>query len=244
MQINFPKADDASQSNPRFKPPPTFETLEVLYIDESSVPGPAPKDELERIRTMVQGKPFNLTVLKLEDVFKPSPSATTVSLGSTQLSTISTSIAPSSASSFDSLQQFLSPALHSPTSLSSLLHSLRRRLILAYAKEHLFELILTGESATRIAVQTIAGMAEGRGWSLGEETGNEWEVDVGVEDERVRVVRPLGLMLQSELEWFARLRGLQWIEEEKRVGGEGREESKKGMSIDALTRGKTHSAPL
>lgn len=38
-QYNFTPLDDPSQTNPRFKPPPTFESLEVLYVDESGVPG-------------------------------------------------------------------------------------------------------------------------------------------------------------------------------------------------------------
>lgn len=34
---------------------------------------------------------------------------------------------------------------------------------------------MTGETATRVAVKVLSGMAEGRGFNMGEEVGMEWE---------------------------------------------------------------------
>ena len=39
MQQYWPKENHPSQTNARFKPPQAFESLEVVYIDESGVPG-------------------------------------------------------------------------------------------------------------------------------------------------------------------------------------------------------------
>lgn len=36
-------------------------------------------------------------------------------------------------------------------------------------------MLVTGETATRVAVKVLSGMAEGRGFNMGEEVGMEWE---------------------------------------------------------------------
>lgn len=81
-------------------------------------------------------------------------------------------------------------------------------------------------------------MTEGRGWALGEEVGAEWES----EDGRVLVIRPLGLALAKEVEYFLDRSGLEevgWVDgeegiERERLEGE-RDVKKKG--IGRLTEG-------
>lgn len=90
---------------------------------------------------------------------------------------------------------------------------------------------MTGENAGRVAVKTLAGMAEGRGWSLGEEVGVSWEVEG-----ELLVARPVSGILGKEVEYYARVKELRWVEmESPRTAMEG-EARRKG--IEALTEGE------
>ncbi|ORY76238.1 hypothetical protein BCR35DRAFT_353399 [Leucosporidium creatinivorum] len=202
---SFTRPDDPSLSNPRFKPPPTFESLEILYVDESGVPGFGP-DRTEEVRALVAETPFPFRSIKLESIFTPSTTTFSTSYSTPSLLTSTSTSTP--LDPLTSLLSFLSPSTHSPTSLaslhSSLLHSLLRREALSSG----CEILLTGETANRVAIQTIAGMAEGRGFSMGEEVGCEWEASEE-EGGGLLVARPLSSILLKEVTYYARIRELE-----------------------------------
>jgi hypothetical protein len=56
-------AEDAKKGEPRI-----FSTIEVVYIDESGVPGYG-VDNIAEIRKIVEAFGYDLIILKLEDVF-------------------------------------------------------------------------------------------------------------------------------------------------------------------------------
>ena len=229
--------------NPRFKPPPTFESLEVLYIDESGLPGFgvsqtlglsmlkcsyifAQPDRTEEIRNIVSSTSFAFRSVKLEAIF--ADATLSASYASPSLTASSST---SSATPLDQLRALLSPSRHSTTSLaalrSSLLHALMRR----EAVNAGCEVLLTGETATRVAIKTIAGMSEGRGFSMGEEVGSEWDLA----EERLLVCRPLSSVLLKELVYYCRMRELRWLTMQRPETGV---EAKKA-GIEALTEGES-----
>ena len=243
MKPYLPAAElAASSSNPRYTPPPTFAGIEVVFVDESGVPGFEVRrdcleylqllnvllqdtDRTEETRAIVEAAGFPFLALKLEDVFSspgnslsmdlttPSPSFLAPHLLSNPLTDLLSRPSTSSSTPISSLSSLLAP--HSTTSRtalhSSLLHSLLRRT--ACSRSH--ELLVTGETATRIAIKTLAGMAEGRGWGMGEEVGASWE------EGGLRIVRPLGLCLAKEVVYFGRAKGV-----------EGRVEVRPGTAVE------------
>lgn len=186
-------------------------------------------DRTEEVRAIVeQSTPFPFRSVKLESVFEASTSLST-SLSSPSLP--STSSGSPTATPLESLNALLSPITHSPTSLTALHAALLQSLLRKEATASGCEILLTGENAGRVAVKTLAGMAEGRGWSLGEEVGVSWEVEGGL-----LVARPVSGMLGKEVEYYAGVKGLRWVEmESPRTAMEG-EARRKG--IEALTEGE------
>lgn len=94
-----------------------------------------------------------------------------------------------------------------PTSSTSLHHSLLHSLLRLTAAERGHSILLSGETATRIAVRTLSGVAEGRGWGLGEEVAGEWGRETNIPDEDLRIVRPLGGVGLTELNEWGKLKG-------------------------------------
>lgn len=65
-------------------------------------------------------------------------------------------------------------AMQSSTSRASVHSALLQHAFSAVARERKHDVVLTGESATRIAIKALSGLSLGRGWSLGEETTGSW----------------------------------------------------------------------
>ncbi|GAA6037453.1 hypothetical protein JCM8097_008194 [Rhodosporidiobolus ruineniae] len=192
---------------------PSFGECEVVYVDQSGVTGePKRTDEIRRI--VEDAAPsFRFTVLKLEDVYSSSsPSASlTASFSSPTIPLAPSSSSPSSSSTSNPLTALTAHLI--PTARSSLLHSLLLPLLLRHARNTGAEVLLLGDSATRVAVNTLRGMSEGRGWSAGEEAAG-WFVDRSApsspakegeeDDDAVLVVRPLALAFRKEVQFFNR----------------------------------------
>ncbi|GAA5926637.1 hypothetical protein JCM1841_003189 [Sporobolomyces salmonicolor] len=245
-QADEPTADSkGKQRKKHSRHPPAFAECEVVYVDESGLPGHG-EDHTEEIRRIVETTtPFTFVPLKLEDVFAPSSSPVfDTSLLSSSLP--SSPLPSSSSSSLSALSQLHSlftrnPALSSTSSTAlrtALLSSLLRRT----ARQRGAEVLLLGDSGTRIGIKILAGMAQGRGFSAGEEVASEY-VDrsegAGCE---VLVVRPLALSLAKEVVYYGKTKGLETVtvlNEEtsvagmNRLGGEGRKDVKK-RGIEAL----------
>ncbi|GAA5897843.1 hypothetical protein JCM6882_005093 [Rhodosporidiobolus microsporus] len=196
--------------------PPAFSECEVVFVDESSVPGYG-EDRTAEVRRIVEETApfFRFTALKLEDVFSttasPSSPLLRTSFASTSLPSISLSPAaptPESATAKDRLLALLSPILLSPTSRASLQSSLLSTLLRSHAVHTSgAETLLLGTSATRISIVTLSGMAEGRSWSAGEEVAAHYVDRSAGADKPLLVVRPLALTLAKEVAYYSRTVG-------------------------------------
>lgn len=113
----------------------------------------------------------------------------------------------STASPAEELRRLLSPALHSATSMASLHSAILQSLLRQTAKKLDCDILLTGESATRLATKCISGMACGRGFSLGEEMTSEWHVEVSP-GQLLLISRPMSLLLSKELAFYLRIKSL------------------------------------
>lgn len=177
---------------------------------------------------LVEAAGFTFVPLKLASIFDAP--ALSASLLSPTLPLCSTNTASTTLSTlFEPLP---------PTSLASLRSSLVQSLLrrTAVARQH--EILLTGETATRVAIKTISGMAEGRGWALGEEVGVEYEAEEG----QMMVVRPLSFSLQMEVEFYLEqmnLGAVAWIDgsAEKAVERDAGDKDVKKKGIERLTEG-------
>ncbi|KAK4703805.1 cytoplasmic tRNA 2-thiolation protein 2, partial [Phenoliferia sp. Uapishka_3] len=207
------------ERDPRDRSAPNYTAIEVAYVDETGVPGAV--DHTEEARALVEAAGLIFVPLKLSSIFD-SPALST-SLSSTSLPLSFDKSAPTSLSAlFASL---------SPTSLASLRSSLVQSLLRRTAVARNHEILLTGETATRVAIKVIAGMAEGRGFALGEEVGAEFEAEEG----KVTVVRPFSLALQMEVNLFlelAELKGKGWED-----GSAGKEEARQAGDRDVKKKG-------
>ena len=87
-------------------------------------------------------------------------------------------------------------AIFTPTSKADLDSVLLTRLVVGYAKSLGCETVVWGDSDTRLAAKTLAGVAKGRGASL------TWSVSDGMSPWGVAFDFPLRDLSQSELEQF------------------------------------------
>lgn len=202
------------------------------------------EDRTEEIRRLVESTTpfFSLTVLKLEDVFDPSSSSSTSAPLNTSFASPSLPSTPSSTSSAsprDQLLSLLSPSLVSPSSRDSLHSSLLSTLLRSHARRSGAETLLLGDSATRVAIRTLANMSSGRGFSAGEEVAAHYVDRAGGDAAPLLVVRPFSLALAKEIVYFSRatreggLESLMMRNPETSVGGEG----EKAAPVDVKKRG-------
>ncbi|BGP03696.1 hypothetical protein RTG_03237 [Rhodotorula toruloides ATCC 204091] len=231
---------------------PVFAELEVVFVDESSVPGEV--DATADFRRIVQGAtPFaRFTALRLEDVFASAYSSAlplSVSTVAPSLPVIPPSASASASSTDNSdsrrthLVSLLSYPSLSPTSLASLRTALRSSLILSHVRHSSSStaVLLLGDSGTRSAITTLSGMSLGRGFSIGEESGAEYlavsrDEAVTADGQKssageVLVVRPLVHATLGEVEHYCNLMGLETLWAQKRSAAE---ESAKKKTIQGL----------
>jgi hypothetical protein len=81
-------------------------------------------------------------------------------------------------------------------------------------------------------------MAEGRGFSMGEEVGCEWEASE--EGLGLLVARPLSSILLKEVLYYARIRELEILTMRRPETGV----EPKNAGIEALVQGESFSSPL
>ncbi|GAA6021593.1 hypothetical protein JCM10207_005078 [Rhodosporidiobolus poonsookiae] len=226
-------ADDADSSKKNkgkkhgLTRPAAFSACEIVFVDESGVPGFGEDRTAEVRRIVHETAPFfTFTALKLEDVFALSTSTSsapasdtvaepltpfTTSFTSPSLPCSSSSPPPSSPSNLSQLHALLSPL--TPTARTTLHRALLSSLLRLHARRTSAAALLLGDSATRVAIRTLEGMATGRGWSAGEDAAAHY-VDrspsypgAGAEGEGgapLLVVRPLALSTAKEIAYYAR----------------------------------------
>lgn len=201
--------------------PPAFAQCKVVFIDESEIPGFG-EDRTEETRQIVGSTtPFTFLPLKLSSLFSTSSSHLSTSLLSSSLPSTSST---SSLSPRDQLLSLLFPPVPlSPTSFSTLHSTLLNSLLLHTARQENCEVLLTGESSTRLGIKTISSMSQGRGYSLGEEISIDYvHRGEGEGEEQLLVCRPMGQILSKEIAYYTRTEGLESlvvVNEDTSVGG-------------------------
>jgi len=153
-------------------PPALIKSFEVVHIDESAVSSTS--TSAEELAAALQTH-FNvkLQIHRLEEVFETI--TTSLDRSSTNLLLHKTSSTPSPV---ENLHTLLAPL--SPTSRTSLIASLRLLLLQKIAKESQTNLLFTAENSTDMAVKTLSGIAQGRGWGLGEDVAGAYKLSDGL----------------------------------------------------------------
>jgi cytoplasmic tRNA 2-thiolation protein 2 len=157
--------------------------INVLYVDETDQ-GPENVDRLERMRK--QYPEHHYTSLPLHHVFRLVPNNSSLA-----------NLVPATEQDGDVDPQEklnrLIASLTSATARADVLHTLRTRLIVEYAKQTACESILWGDSTTRLAEKTLAETAKGRGFSL------PWQISDGASPMGINFLYPLRDVLKKEL---------------------------------------------
>ncbi|GAA6024260.1 hypothetical protein JCM11491_006378 [Sporobolomyces phaffii] len=197
--------------------PPAFSECQVVFVDESELPGFGP-NKTEEIRQIVeQTTPFRFVPLKLSSIFDSSSDHDVLSV-STSSSVLpshpSTSSAPSS-SPVEKLLALLHPTPPLPPTTYATLHqSLVQSLLLSTARATPgCDVLLLGDNSTRLGIKTISAMSQGRGWSLGEEVSIEFVHRQSPDGagEKVLVCRPMGASLAKEVGYYVTSEGLETV---------------------------------
>ncbi|GAA5819955.1 hypothetical protein JCM3770_006095 [Rhodotorula araucariae] len=222
--------------------PPVFADCEVVFVDESCVvPGTAPGHIAEIREIVTTGTPFRFTALALEDVFSPAYSASADPLVAGVSASLpllpSRTSCPTPATARERLVALAAPL--SPSGRASLLAALRHALLVAHARTQSARILLLGSTGTRLAIDVLAGMASGRGWSAGEDAGAEYvsRPVTGARGGEVLVVRPLALVSAREARYLCESEGLRHVDAPQPTEAAAereREQSAKGRSIGAL----------
>ncbi|KAM0789665.1 hypothetical protein ACM66B_006529 [Microbotryomycetes sp. NB124-2] len=202
---HFPSAAATAARDPRHVVVAPFESVDVVFVDESTIPGQTPPP-FEDIRNVVASTPFQLHVIKLEDVFDSTASSTQwlAQLGDATLPMVPTT---STASPRDQLRALLATDVHSATSLETLHAALLQTLLRRFAAKLECDILFTGETATRLAVKCVSGIAQGRGFAISEEMAVSWDAQ-DVVDRPVMVSRPMSMLLSKEVAFYLRFKGL------------------------------------
>ena len=105
---------------------------------------------------------LTLRIHRLEELFDSVTTATDRSSTNLNIQAIPADRTPS-----EHLQSLLAPL--SPTSRSSLIAALRSTLLQKLATEKQLNLIFSAETSTNLAARTLGGIAQGKGFGLGED---------------------------------------------------------------------------
>jgi len=178
-------------------------------------------DRTDEVRAIVDATGFNFVSIKLSSLFEPGSSSLSLRPST---SALLAQPSTSTASPADQLRALLAPL--PPTARASVTAALLSTALHRTAVARGHATLLTGETSTRLAIRTIAGMALGRGGSMGEEVGWEFESAAGVLQ-----CRPLRGVVDAEVRYYNRTKGLDWLERAR--PSDGVEPKKAG--IDAVS---------
>ncbi|KAK4056481.1 Cytoplasmic tRNA 2-thiolation protein 2 [Microbotryomycetes sp. JL221] len=207
----FPSHQQLPNRDPRRKVINPFESVDVVFVDESGVPA-FNASHTDDIRHIVEETPFRLHIIRLEDVFDDSSTPPSmIDLSDLDLSAVASTSKCSTP--LDQLRSFLSRDVHTTTSLTSLHSALLHTLLRRKALELGCEILMTGETATRLATKCLSGMALGRGYSVGEEMTSDWDyvfstrVESQEQEQHLLVSRPMSQLLSKEVSYYLHLKG-------------------------------------
>ncbi|SCV74497.1 BQ2448_8138 [Microbotryum intermedium] len=210
LKLWFPKRDPASRA------PPAFEGLVVVHKVLT--------EELKQLVESLGIEGVRFIAVPLSDIFKePTDPASQTPLERRRKLIQLLHSTPSATSH---------KAKPDHTSLETLQHFLLLTLLRRLAQQEGCEVLVTGESSDRVAELTIEGMALGRGYTIGEEVGVEWEVGTeheGGDQEFLLVARPVSGLLRREMDEFVRVKGLV-VPRPEREG----ERAQEGQTIQAV----------
>lgn len=166
--------------------------LHILYIDQSSVIEHA--DYQQSLSSLMERFPsYQYSITSLEDVFDYD---ITCDEGLPGFETLrdQKSILPKR----DRLRNLML-SLPSATSKIDIMDILRLRLTVAYAKAHECQVILYGDTTTRLAERTLSEIAKGRGNSLSS------LISDGISAGGIKIIYPMRDILKKELIDYANL---------------------------------------
>ncbi|KAJ7773305.1 hypothetical protein B0H16DRAFT_1511829 [Mycena metata] len=211
----------------------------ICYVEVcSALPGT--RDRTEEVRAAVERyEHFNFLPLRLEDAFddawwdkmggRPAASRLSVDLANEDL--VLSPHPTTSTHPIASLLAYIS-ALPTQTAIPTAIQNLIRLLLLHTAWSTNCSHLLLGTSLTSLSVSLISSIAQGGGFVVREEAGEEWQpqpsVHVNSSARTVRVNRPLRDIGMKECTVWAWWRGLKVVGRESFLGGK--------QGIGALTK--------
>ncbi|GAA5930370.1 Ncs2p [Sporobolomyces koalae] len=220
-QESAPEAADTSNEEATVKKqkkpkkqffPPAFSQCQVVYIDESELPGFGSDKTAEMKRIVEETTPFEFLPLKLSSIFSTSDAPTLSTCITLPELPAHPSTSTSSASTpRDKLLALLHPSPPlPPTTYSTLRQTLLHSLLLSTARSRGCEVLLLGDNSTRLGIKTISSMSQGRGWSVGEEISIEY-VDRQEAFCDLMVCRPMGASLGKEVAYYVESEALETV---------------------------------
>ncbi|MBW0485519.1 hypothetical protein O181_025234 [Austropuccinia psidii MF-1] len=222
-------AANQARSTTKWKVPIDFSTIQVVWVDLGSASKYSPSgfeqindqdpnstisassNNISNIKSTVESFGFKFLVLKLHDLFAPPPCQASSDSSSPKylvnlsqptlpIKVIDPSLSPPPQSSCP-LEEILQPL--TKTSRSSMLTNLVSSRLLSYCKESKRPKVLVKTTnSTQMAIDTLASVSLGAGWSLSQQIGSSSYVD------DVFICRPLAHIVNAELYHFAQLNQL------------------------------------
>ncbi|MCJ1376974.1 cytoplasmic tRNA 2-thiolation protein 2 [Xylographa soralifera] len=172
--------------------------LHVLHIKEEESIG-ASKENISRSVDLLKTRfpQHKYTAISLEEVYHYPPS-----FGDGALSATTTVVQPSGLSASSIPRECLRTSLAllpSPSARADMIHILRTRLVVGFAKDTGCESIIWGDSTTRLAERILAETAKGRGSSI------PWLTTDGLSPHGINFIFPMRDMLRKEIIMYSTL---------------------------------------
>ncbi|MCJ1431294.1 cytoplasmic tRNA 2-thiolation protein 2 [Xylographa pallens] len=172
--------------------------LHVLYVQEAECVASAKEDVLKSIDLLKTRFPLHkYTAISLDEVYHYPPS-----MGDDYSSATTALVQPSDSSTSSSPQECLRVSLAllpSPSARTDMIHILRTRLVVGFAKNAGCESIIWGDSTTRLAERILAETAKGRGFSV------PWQTADGLSPHGINFIFPMRDMLRKEIILYSTL---------------------------------------
>ncbi|KAL0580942.1 Cytoplasmic tRNA 2-thiolation protein 2 [Marasmius crinis-equi] len=220
------------KSHPRNKL--VWDKAAVCYVEICNA-FPGMKDRTDEIREVVQTyRSFEFIQLRLEDAFDKSwwdrvngSPAGSLGIDPTNEALLMSELASEESDPIQRLRSYIA-ALPTPTAIPSAIHTLTRLLLLHTARVSGSSHLLLGTNLTSLSISLISSISQGGGFTVREESFEEWTSDRQGETATVRVNRPLQDITLKECAVWAWWNNLRVVGRDKFPGGK--------QGIGALTR--------
>ncbi|MCJ1420588.1 cytoplasmic tRNA 2-thiolation protein 2 [Xylographa parallela] len=172
--------------------------LHVLYVEEEESLSSAQENVLKSIDLLKARFPLHkYTAISLDEVYRYPTSMDDVYSSAT--TTLLQQPGSSTSSSPQECLRVSLASLPSPSARMDMIHILRTRLVVGFAKTAGCESIIWGDSTTRLAERILAETAKGRGFSI------PWQTADGVSPHGINFIFPMRDMLRKEIILYSTL---------------------------------------